>query len=340
MPVYPPQLLEGEALFSAIARYGDEMQVANWPVFLKGLFGYSPRLHPALVQNLEQLAEQTKVCWEKTGDELAESTTLFPYISAFQDSETAETIKRAVLCGTGDLSLANAYLRSWPKVLRACPRCVAGDRIGGGVAFWRRVHQLPSVLVCEFHGVALSEYAYRHVWNMRWPTLEAMARTSAPPALLGLGFSPLWLEAARISRECLARDGMVTSVRAEVGASWIRSQFALKSVAGRAELRWSFEKAFGTEGLSCLGLRLAGNRDWLSGRMEGRYSAMASVVDVLIAAFCQSQRPRDYRLVWPRCVNPFADHGPDYAAGWIRLRAGRGHAACICGIQFSFPMAR
>ena len=44
-----------------------------------------------------------------------------------------------------------------------CPACAREDATASGIAAWRRVHQLPGVLVCPRHGTALAESAVKRL---------------------------------------------------------------------------------------------------------------------------------------------------------------------------------
>ena len=45
------------------------------------------------------------------------------------------------------------------KRWKFCPHCLAEDRTTFGVSYWRSFHQLPGVLICEKHKVALHSHA-------------------------------------------------------------------------------------------------------------------------------------------------------------------------------------
>lgn len=57
--------------------------------------------------------------------------------------------------------------------LRACVACMAEDQASFGVAYWHRLHQLPSVWICPKHGTLLLE-------SRRRQTVEAWAALCLP----------------------------------------------------------------------------------------------------------------------------------------------------------------
>jgi hypothetical protein len=63
-----------------------------------------------------------------------------------------DRVQPAPLC-LGLAGLSNAQ----PHIWRWCPACVSQDIESYGMAYWHRTHQLPSVLLCPFHGLPLHE---------------------------------------------------------------------------------------------------------------------------------------------------------------------------------------
>ncbi|SDJ36141.1 TniQ protein [Paraburkholderia steynii] len=340
MAIFLPPLDNGEALFSAVARYGDQMQVTNWKALLQCVFGYAPRLHPAFLQNLDHLASQTEFCWGMSAEQLITGHTLIPYLIHFKDDRTGGGIKRAALGALNEPRLANRHFRTWRKTLRLCSQCVEDDLRADRTPYWRRDHHLPCVLVCERHNTRLREYAYREVWGQRWPTPERLVGLQGLPPLISGAFNPVWRSVAQFAGRLL--DSGWTRIQNNSPDSWeriLRSHYSLENEAGRADFRWSFEVAFGRNALRAFNVPLSGSCDWLCGRLEGRYRSLAPVVDVLIAVFCRFLQPFDPRLDWPGCVETVSTTGPDHSVGWITLAGNRCHAICCCGTRFSFPMS-
>lgn len=340
MAVFLPQLEEDEALFGPVSRYGAQMRVANWKGFVGELFGYNPRLHAAGFQNLEYLADQTSVCWGKSAAALIEGWTLIPYLLRFKDECTATAIRQTALrISHGDAPLTNQYMRGWRKTLRYCAACVADDLAAGRRPYWRRWHHLPCAIVCEKHGARLNEHAYRDAWLTRWPCPDSLDSAAVLPPIVSSTYPPIWKTAAEISRTVL-KTGWADIVGGASPHDWrqiLEVHFSLGSEAGRADLRWAFEVSFGKEALCALDVPLSSSRDWLTGRLEGRYRTMAPLVDVLIASFCRALQPWDPRTAWPSCIGVCGIHGAEHAVGWITRAGGRYRVACICGSRFSLP---
>lgn len=84
--------------------------------------------------------------------------TLFPYYAHFVAPGLARVAARAM---AGEGRWPHEVLGSWspvappPRQLRFCPACCATMLDGYGDLWWRRTHQLPSVLVCPNHGLPL-----------------------------------------------------------------------------------------------------------------------------------------------------------------------------------------
>ncbi|WP_420803702.1 TniQ family protein [Ralstonia mojiangensis] len=86
--------------------------------------------------------------------------------------------------------------------LKACAGCMAEDQASFGVAYWHRLHQLPSVWVCPKHRSSLLECVRGQsggVWTVL--CLPEPAYLRSPSAMVGKGAEVLrpWMRVARTS---------------------------------------------------------------------------------------------------------------------------------------------
>jgi len=91
---------------------------------------------------------------------LIEDHTIYPYFRVFANPSHYSQVAASMAAGTAHnmkiiLGLLASRLGA-ADVLRFCPRCAKNDLDVIGIATWYRVHQLPGVLICPYHGVQLT----------------------------------------------------------------------------------------------------------------------------------------------------------------------------------------
>lgn len=93
--------------------------------------------------------------------DLIEHHTILPYFRPFTQTLHYRQITQKVADGfAGNAKISLGLLASRvgaQDILRYCPACVEADLETIGVATWYRVHQLPGVLICPYHGELLNE---------------------------------------------------------------------------------------------------------------------------------------------------------------------------------------
>lgn len=156
-PTYPDELL-----YSLLARTHRCLDLSGPKRTLDILFGSrSVRAGVALQAHLGALSDRLPADRHLSARRLAHDFTLFPYLTAFQREFVRASVLNALIDGPANsinvrLGLAATTVRS-PVALRYCPACRAEMLQFHGELYWRRVHQLPGVLVCPDHGVALAD---------------------------------------------------------------------------------------------------------------------------------------------------------------------------------------
>lgn len=156
-PTYPDELL-----YSLLARTHRCLDLGGPKRTLDILFGSrSVRAGVALQAHLGALSDRLPADRHLSAERLARDFTLFPYLTAFQPEAVRTSVLSALIDGPANsinvrLGLAASTIRS-PIALRYCPACRAEMLQIHCELYWRRVHQLPGVLVCPNHGIALSD---------------------------------------------------------------------------------------------------------------------------------------------------------------------------------------
>lgn len=156
MPGFLPRIGDDELIYSVIARYGAMLGRGDGRTLTREFFG-SPTNTTAvdLPCGMGQFAARLPEVVDPMV--LIQGHTLFPYMFRFAPPELTTRAREWLLHGEGNRPpqvgvTAAAFKISVRLIL--CPTCVRID-LDGNISSWRRTHQLPGVLVCPLHGVAL-----------------------------------------------------------------------------------------------------------------------------------------------------------------------------------------
>ena len=157
-----PTPFPDELLYSLCARYAARMKYPAKSALIRELLG-SPMRSPVVdfPRHLDHLIAVLPPSHRFTLERLLNHHTLLPYFSPFFLQDSQADIVQSMKGGNG----AGFYHRFgffsagvvWPAWLRFCPLCVPQDTQRFGQPFWRRLHQVPGVLVCPDHRVFLQD---------------------------------------------------------------------------------------------------------------------------------------------------------------------------------------
>lgn len=216
-----------ELLYSICARYAARVKYPSKKSVLLDLFGTCNIIASAgLPCNLGLFREALPPASDLTVKRLIDEHTLLPYYVPFLPAER-EAQLREDMEGTGGHRI---YMRSGvmaskvplPEWFRFCPSCKAEDEKRRGITskarheerpgetYWRRLHQLPGVLVCPTHQAFLEQSGARIKYARNQtdfftaaqstPQLPARVLDQADPGhqiLLELARGSSWLLSAR-----------------------------------------------------------------------------------------------------------------------------------------------
>lgn len=282
--------------------------------------------------------------------------TLLPYYTAFQPPAMRTHARDALRCGNTDgllVRLGMAAFRAGRITrLRFCHLCLAEMRVRHGEYYWRRVHQLPSVLVCPDHCCLLqqstvdlaghSRHAFVHAsrencpWHAR-PLLRDLATTER--AVL--------VRLAKSSAALLLDPGLAQSFRD--WTSWYRRKMLGAGLAvsptrmKQAELAARMRNHL-VECLSALPDVMDGDRfagDWLAAMVRKHRKATHPLYHLLLQDLlqhCDAHASPFGQSPWA-CRNPLAEHrNQDVVTGFEQHR-NHGHAvgvfSCTCGYVYT-----
>lgn len=294
-------ILEEELFYSACARCDAVMQfpaTGDTPAMLFGSRHASVAVD--LPTRLGVFAERLPPGSIFSADYLVRRHTLAPYYLPFMPAARADALLHEMHTGgAGDASRLlglSACTVPLPSHLRFCARCVRSDHAQYGVAAWRRVHQLPGVLVCPEHGVPLFETSVRRIERLASRRLtelsdEVMANATPVPVPLGSG---------KVAR-ALARDSLwlLTTVVAPVGLEWLHGRYRQGLVAAGltnpahrkmpiSPITEAFVAHYGREWLEAVGCPVVlgpNNESWLSRLLRKPRSAMHPLQHLLVINF-------------------------------------------------------
>ncbi|MDD0976459.1 TnsD family Tn7-like transposition protein [Pseudomonas fontis] len=167
-----PTAFPDETLHSLVSRYVRLCGVRSW----HGAFA-GAKSAPAFSQNapfpsrLGDLADMLPTCTELSVAEMIGRHTLLPYFAPFLSQNQVEHACASMAGDGRGLMLklgVNASRVEFASRVRFCEACVAQDQVEGGVAYWHRVHLLPGVLVCPYHGTLLRVLDFRWSSRISW----------------------------------------------------------------------------------------------------------------------------------------------------------------------------
>lgn len=156
-----PELLPEEPLYSVVARYGEMMDLPGDSVLARHVFGIAT-IFPAvdLPVRIDGLMSRLPRGFDMTATRLLDEHTALPYYGAFLPPERARAVVTHMREGASGSLASKAGIAASnvkpPRFLHYCRTCASLDLEGDfGAPYWRRVHQLPGVVVCPWHAEEL-----------------------------------------------------------------------------------------------------------------------------------------------------------------------------------------
>ena len=233
---YFPEVLPEELLYSLLARYRRHVGLPATRQVDVQLHG-QVKQHPTLALPIHLAAVAARIPEGRglTVSRLIDRHTLFPYFAALRTPEAQLAAARGMAGGDAKVHtrLGVGHSLPLPRRLRFCPECLGLMAADHGELYWRRDHQLPSVLVCPVHRCDLRESAVEVGPGTRTLT----AATSAACA----GDAPSVLPQVSAA----ARDGLHAIALDAVALLQYRRPIGI----GREEVRDSYVAAMGRKGL-------------------------------------------------------------------------------------------
>lgn len=144
-----------ELLYSVIARYQSHIGPVGDCPLINAVFGRMCHMQIDMPPSLDQVSQRTFALWGLTALDLALLHTLFPYYAYSTDRAALSVWSRSLFfLNTMGKRLPLGAEKVWKNFgsrLQLCPECHAADMSRYGESYWRRLHQLPGVLICPQH---------------------------------------------------------------------------------------------------------------------------------------------------------------------------------------------
>ena len=154
--IYFPAPYENEILYSILGRYTVLNDSVSREAIVKELYSKNiissgidfPFAISRLISNLPLFSKITE-------ESIIYNNTLYPFYSAFLPKSNSKFIYNSMLGDDGSKIYSKSGQASSTikknEHLRFCSQCFIEDMNKRGQSFWRRQHQIPSIIVCEKH---------------------------------------------------------------------------------------------------------------------------------------------------------------------------------------------
>lgn len=354
---YFPVIYPGELLYSVLARYHRHVGLPGPMHTLEALFGNRKVIATFdLPGHLQVLADRIPVERGLTVDRMIDTLTLCSYFVAFEPPSLQADVRQAMMRGT----VENLHIRLGLTAfrverinrLRFCPECILAMNASYGELYWRRDHQLPSVLVCPEHGCLLKESSVSFSQHSRH---EFIAATLENCSLHAPSTEPMidQLVLPHLHRlACLSVELLDNPPKPRTFAGWTAFYRSWMMKTGLARsLSTMDQQRFNQEFSSFYGctLELLPNvmegsefaGDWLSAMVRKHRKANHPLYHLLVQNFLMQ---RDQHVssfgngYWP-CLNPLAKHQSPTPIKKVTQHRNHGNMvgvfACSCGYDYT-----
>jgi hypothetical protein len=362
-----PTAYPDELFYSLCARYSRRASYPNVKSVLLELLGASTASAVVDLPNrLGHFVAALPAGTSLTLDRLIHCHTLFPFFSPFLPVERVEQLRAGMRSAGGPA----AHFRSGimaspipqPTHLKFCPECARVSVAEFGEAYWRRLHQLPGVIVCPTHQTFLENSnvsrraGRKHLQFI--PAEQAIRSAQARRVDVGRRDHRTLIQITRDAEWLLNHPSLGTNLES-LYARYLRLLVdrGLATYTGSIhvkELLAEFTAYYSPALLKLLHCELRGadveKANWLLRLVRPSRNARHPLYHLLLIQFLGLTSEEFFRLPeeltpfgegpWP-CLNPAAAHYrqpvvTEYRPG-NRLRYGKptGRFGCGCGFAYA-----
>lgn len=151
-----PIRYEDELLYSVISRYKETSGFINKKAVFSSMFNkQNYRVSVLFTQNIQTLVSNLPINCRLTTEQLINENTMYPFYTAFLNQERKNKVYYSMLNAKSEITENLLGIGQWKHIktpyLKYCLTCFKEDMTIYGESYWRRLHQVPGVLVCEKH---------------------------------------------------------------------------------------------------------------------------------------------------------------------------------------------
>jgi hypothetical protein len=144
---------DDELLVSILARFISRQGLRNDKAALELLFGSRNIVpSPLLQRHIQALLSQVGHIWSISQNELIQRHSILPLFQSFVEPSRVNDVQNRMIYSDKSHVMTsvggNASSTKWPRYYRYCPECVAEDQEHLAYSYWRRLFQLPGIIVC------------------------------------------------------------------------------------------------------------------------------------------------------------------------------------------------
>lgn len=352
--IYLPKPYPDELFYSVVARYISRIGDRARHHVLISLFGSRTSASFDLPSRLNRL--EHSALGHFSADLVLKELTLFPYYTSFMSesrkrkcAESFKIDKKAGRPPKRTIGKSRRVARLWS--LRVCPSCRSHDLEHLGETYWRRVHQIPGVLVCPTHGADLVEtsVSIRRPMDYVDANLATEKRGFRPPPLEPQSRVLAVMVAARCEEFLNGKTNQFAFGRSAARyRQAVRERGFAKGTSGydAVRLEFAFKSFYGERLLAQISPLLIFGKSlhWLRNALGGVRENFSPLQHALIQIFLENcDVNKSFSETFDRgpwlCPNPYFLHKePTIKRVSIKRQNGiyTAYAACPCGFRFSF----
>lgn len=167
-----PVANDDELLVSILARFVSRQGLRDDKVALDVLFGSRNIIPSALLQgHVQALLSHVDHIWLISDNEVIQRHSILPFFQSFVEPSRIQDVRYSLIYSDKSHVMTsigvNASSIKWPRYYRYCPECVAEDQEHLAYSYWRRLFQLPGVIVCPKHRCYLQNSPYKLIPERR-----------------------------------------------------------------------------------------------------------------------------------------------------------------------------
>jgi hypothetical protein len=288
-----PMAHDDELLVSILARFVARQGLKDDKVALEILFGSRNIVPSALLQgHIKSLLSKVGHIWVINQQDVIQRHSILPLFQSFIEPARIKAVQHDLIYSDkshGMTSIGiNASNINWPRYYRYCPECLREDHKYLAYSYWRRLFQLPGVLVCPKHYCYLQKSPFKLLPDRRHGFCDASQLIPQEKlTLIYLERSDKLLKLTIIMQQLLGtKTPYVSPSQWTIYYRRRISEFGLVigQRADHVKIRGLVEHYWGTKFLEQNGLSLSFENNWLLAffrKQRRHYSALHHIVCIV-----------------------------------------------------------